>query len=146
MLLCGVFCGAVCFKFCPFFFLFFFFFCFFFVVVVVLLFFVVVFCFVFCFLFFFCCCFLFCFVFFSPLSNAITSLGEEMANLSAIRTFVRFTLVWFCRFPLPLGVWEGLQFVIVVLPGLFSYLFWSTGLKQGERIRFQGRQLCRIKK
>ena len=26
-------------------------------------------------------------------------------------------------FPLPLGVWEGLQFVIVALPGLFSYLF-----------------------
>ena len=28
-----------------------------------------------------------------------------------------------CRFPLPLGVWEGLRFVIVALPGLFSYLF-----------------------
>ena len=27
-----------------------------------------------------------------------------------------------CRFPLPLGVWEGLRFVIVALPGLFSYL------------------------
>ena len=27
-------------------------------------------------------------------------------------------------FPLPLGVWEGLRFVIVALPGLFSYLFW----------------------
>ena len=31
-------------------------------------------------------------------------------------------LVWICRFPLPLGVREGLQFVIVTLPGLFSYL------------------------
>ena len=29
----------------------------------------------------------------------------------------------FCRFLLPLGVWEGLRFVIVALPGLFSYLF-----------------------
>ena len=28
-----------------------------------------------------------------------------------------------CRFPLPLGVWEGLRFVIVALPGLISYLF-----------------------
>ena len=28
-----------------------------------------------------------------------------------------------CRFPLPLGVWEGLRFVIVALPGLFSYPF-----------------------
>ena len=62
-------------------------------------------------------------VFFSPFSIAITSLGEERANLSAFRTFVRFVLVWMCRFPLPLGVWEGLWFVIVALPGLFSYLF-----------------------
>ena len=52
-----------------------------------------------------------------------TSLGEERANLSAFRTFFWFMLVWICRFPLPLGVWEGLQFVIVALPGLFSYLF-----------------------
>ena len=50
-------------------------------------------------------------------------LGEERANLSAFRTFVRFVLVWICRFPHPLGVWEGLRFVIVALPGLFSYLF-----------------------
>ena len=58
-------------------------------------------------------------VFFSPFSIAITSLGEERANLS----FVRFVLVWICRFPLPLSVWERLRFVIVALPGLFSYLF-----------------------
>ena len=62
------------------------------------------------------------FVFFSPFSIAITSLGEERANLGAFRTFVRFVLVWICRFPLPLGVWEGLRSVIVAL-GLFSYLF-----------------------
>ena len=62
-------------------------------------------------------------VFFSPFSIAITSLGEERANRSAFRTFVRFVLVWICRFPLPLGVWEGLRFVIVALPGHFSYLF-----------------------
>ena len=60
-------------------------------------------------------------VFVSPFSIAITSLGEERANLSAFRTFVRFVLVWICRFPL--GVWEGLRFVNVALPGLFSYLF-----------------------
>ena len=65
-------------------------------------------------------------VFFSPFSIAITSLGEERANLSAFRTFVRFVLVWICRFPLPLGVWEGLRFVIVALPGLFSYLFFTN--------------------
>ena len=32
-------------------------------------------------------------VFFSPFSIAITSLGEERANLSAFRTFVRFVFV-----------------------------------------------------
>ena len=79
-------------------------------------------------------------VFFSPFSIAITSLGEERANLSAFRAFVRSVLVWICRFPLSLGVWEGLQFVIVALPGLFSYLFfvrahkiilvvWKTGIE-----------------
>ena len=60
-------------------------------------------------------------VFFSPCSIAITSLGEERAN--AFRAFVRFALVWFCLFALPLGVWEGLRFVIVKIPGLFSYIF-----------------------
>ena len=64
-------------------------------------------------------------VFFSPFSIAITSLGEERANLSAFRTFVRFALVWFCLFPLPLGAWEGQRFVIVALPGLFSYPFFA---------------------
>ena len=32
-------------------------------------------------------------VFFNPFSITITSLGEERANLSAFRTFVRFVLV-----------------------------------------------------
>ena len=71
----------------------------------------------------------FVFVFFSPFSIAITSLGEEKGNLSAFRTFVRFVLVWICRFPLPLSVWEGLRFVIVSLPGLFSYLFFKALLQ-----------------
>ena len=63
--------------------------------------------------------------FFSPFSIAISSLGEEKANLSAFRTFVWFVLVEICRFPLPLGVWEGLRFVIVALPGLFYYFFYE---------------------
>ena len=62
-------------------------------------------------------------VFFSPFSIAIASLLEERANPSAFRTFVRFALVWYCLFPLLLGVWEGLRRVIVALPTLFSYLF-----------------------
>ena len=64
-------------------------------------------------------------MFFSPFSIAITSLGEERANLSAFRTFVRFVVVWICWFPLPFGVWEGLQFMIVALPRLFSYSFFT---------------------
>ena len=65
---------------------------------------------------------------FSVYSNryAITSLGEERASLGAFRTFVRFALVWFCLFPVPLRVWEGLRFVIVALPGLFSYPFFRN--------------------
>ena len=34
----------------------------------------------------------------------ITLLGEARVNLSVFHTFVRFVLVWICRFPLPLGV------------------------------------------
>ena len=64
-------------------------------------------------------------VFFSPFSIAITSLGEDRANFSAFRTFVRFALVRFCLFPLPLplSVWERLRFVIVTLPGPFLLPF-----------------------
>ena len=61
--------------------------------------------------------------FYSPFSIAITSLGEGRANSSAFRTFVRFALLWFCLFPLPLCVWDGLRFVNVALPRLFSYVF-----------------------
>ena len=42
------------------------------------------------------CVIYFVLVFFSPFSIAITSLGEERADLSAFRSFVRFVLVWFC--------------------------------------------------
>ena len=59
-------------------------------------------------------------VFFSPFSIASSSLGEERANLSAFRTFVLFVLV--LSVSSSLGVLEGLRFVIVALPGLFSYL------------------------
>ena len=71
-------------------------------------------------------------VFFSPFSIAIVSLGEKTADLSAFRTFVRFVLVWFCRFPLPLGVLEGLRFVIMAFPGLFSYPFFLHCILNSE--------------
>ena len=68
-------------------------------------------------------------MFFAPFSVAIASLGGGLEGaglvlLLFVRLFV-FALVWFCRFSLPLNVWEGLRFVIVALPGLFSYLFLS---------------------
>ena len=49
--------------------------------------------------------------------------------------FVRLfgLLVWICRPPLPLGVWEGLRFVIVSLPGLFSYLFFNLLITNKSR-------------
>ena len=40
------------------------------------------------------------------LTLRLPRLGKR-ANLSAFRTFVGFALVWFCLFPLPLGVWES---------------------------------------
>ena len=89
-------------------FLFFFFFFFFFLFIII----------IFIILFFF-------ILSFSPLSIGITSLRKEGANLSAFRTFVRFALVWFCLFSLPLGVWEELRLVVVALPGLFSNLFFQ---------------------
>ena len=66
---------------------------------------------------------LFCSNVFRPFSIAITSLGEERANLSVFRMLIRLALVWFCLLPLPLSGLEGLRFEIVALPGLFSYLF-----------------------
>ena len=70
-------------------------------------------------------------VFFSPFSIAITSLREERGNLSAFRAFVRFVLVWFCRFPLPLDVWEGLHCDCgtpwtFLLPFYFADIFWAS--------------------
>ena len=58
----------------------------------------------------------------------LPGLGKRELIL-VLSTFVRFVLVWICRFPLPLGVWEGLRFVIVALPGLFSYLFLELSVK-----------------
>ena len=45
------------------------------------------------------------------LALRLPRLGKR-ANLSAFRTFVRFALVWFCLFRLPLGVWEGVRFAV----------------------------------
>ena len=75
--------------------------------------------------------FFFFFFVFQSFYIAITSLGEERANLGAFRTFVRFALVWFSLFSLPLGIWEGLRFVIVVLTELFCYPFFTNMTNDG---------------
>ena len=70
----------------------------------------------------------FALVFFSPFSVAIISLGEERAGLGA---FFYVCSVCACLdlsvSSSSLGLWgargEGLRFVVVALPGLFSYLF-----------------------
>ena len=68
-------------------------------------------------------CFILFFCFSVLLALRLPRLGKkELILVLFIRLFdLRF--FWFCLFPLPLGVWEGLRFVIVALPGLFSYLF-----------------------
>ena len=52
-------------------------------------------------------------VIFCPSSNAITSLGEERANLSFFSYVCLICACLVLYFSLPLGVWEGLRFVIV---------------------------------
>ena len=61
----------------------------------------------------------FCSCVFSPFRIAITSLGEERAN----RSVSGLCLFGFVGFLFLFGVWEGLRFVIVALPGLFSHFF-----------------------
>ena len=83
------------------------------------------------------CYFVILFLCFSVFSIAVSSLGGERANLSAFRTFVRFALVWFCLFPLPLRVWDKLRLVIVALPGFFSYLVFNCPSKFSEEKSFE---------
>ena len=68
-----------------------------------------------------------CVILFLCFSVLLALLGKERANLCPFHSFVRFAIVCFCLFPLPLGVWEELWFVIVAVPGLFSYLFFHMG-------------------
>ena len=56
---------------------------------------------------------------------------RELILVLFVRLFA-LCLFWFCRFPLPLGIWEGLRFVIVAIPGLFSYFFY-TFVKKKKR-------------
>ena len=50
-------------------------------------------------------------------------LGKRELILALFVRLFGLCFFWICRFPLPLGVWEGLRVVLVALLGLFSYLF-----------------------
>ena len=95
LLLCGLFYEAICF--------------------ISYLFFVLVFFCVFLFFFFVC-------LFFSVLLAFRLPRFGKTELILVLFVCLFNVLVWFCQFPLPFGVWEGLRFVIVALPGL-SYLF-----------------------
>ena len=57
------------------------------------------------------------------LALRLPHLGKRELNLVLfVRLFDKRLLGFVCFLFLPLGVWEGLRFVIVALPGLFSYL------------------------
>ena len=52
------------------------------------------------------------------LALRLPRLGKrELILVPFVRLF-DFALVWFCLFPLPRDVWEGLRLVIMALPGL----------------------------
>ena len=54
-------------------------------------------------------------------------LGKRELILVLFVRLIGLCLFRFVGFPLPLGVWDGLRFVIVALPGPFSYLFCDCG-------------------
>ena len=60
----------------------------------------------------------------------LSRLGKRERVLVLLVRLFWFVLVWVCRFPLALGVWEVLRFVIVALPGLFSYLFFNSNIER----------------
>ena len=79
-----------------------------------------------------------CVILFFCLSVLLTlrlpRLGKrELILVLFVRLFdLRF--VWFCLFPLPLGVLEGLQFVTVALP-LFIYFFYNYLHKNEKKVK-----------
>ena len=68
---------------------------------------------------------LFCFCVFSSFSIAITSLGEERANFSVFRMFVRFALVWFLLFSLLLLSRKGCDLLLWHSPDFCLTFFYS---------------------
>ena len=68
------------------------------------------------------------------LALRLPRLGKRELILALFVRLFGFCLFGFCLFPLPLGVWEGLRFVIVALLGLFSYLFFLSEFARRQGI------------
>ena len=79
-------------------------------------------------------------VFFSPFSIAITSLGEERANLGAFGALVRCVLVWFCLFPV-LPFFTG---TFIATPSPEKKIAYKTFFVHKERLAIIGRLLCLV--
>ena len=67
------------------------------------------------------------------LEKIVDGLIRQLVSIDDSKFGFLFLFLWF---PLPLGVWEGLRFVIVALPGLFSYLYFRP------RQRYCRRNFC----
>ena len=79
---------------------------------------------------------LFCSVCFQSFERWVHLAREERELIFVLfRTFVRPSLVWFCLFPLPIGVLEGLRLVILAFPALFllPFLPSSVSINQNSR-------------
>ena len=80
------------------------------------------------------------------LALRLPRLGKRELILVVFVNFVRFVLVWFCWFPLTLGVCEELRFVIVALPGLFSYFFFELATVNESSVFESLRFYCSLQK
>ena len=67
------------------------------------------------------------------LALRLPRLGKREVILVLFVCLFDLCLFGFCRFSLPLDVWEGLRFVIVALSGLFSYLFFMMSLSEEKQ-------------
>ena len=70
------------------------------------------------------------------MTSVLLALRLPLLGKRALITFVRFVLVWFCKFPLPLGVWEGLRFVIVALPDFSLTSFFTVFVPSHYKLFF----------
>ena len=69
---------------------------------------------------------MFCSCIFGPFGVAFASLGKGVGLVLVLFVhLLGLRLFGLCLFPLPLRVCDGLRLMIMALPGLFSYLFYT---------------------